>query len=154
MTAEISTAPETTDLERRVLAHERVLQSLIAYMSREEPGFLEHLARTFVLPMGLERREHDFTDTDSHAEDFVRAVARIDDAQGTAAPPLREMEDEGAPPLRDARDRSALPAPGDRVRTSLRNGIWTVVVDGVFAGDYSDWENAEAAATLERDAPC
>ena len=30
-------ASESADLERRVLAHERVLQGLIAYMARTEP---------------------------------------------------------------------------------------------------------------------
>ncbi len=29
-------SPETTDLERRVLAHERILQALIAYMARTD----------------------------------------------------------------------------------------------------------------------
>jgi hypothetical protein len=30
--------PETTDLERPVLAHERILEAFIAYMSRADPA--------------------------------------------------------------------------------------------------------------------
>ena len=36
-------SPETTDLERRMLAHERVLQALIAFMARMESRFAEPL---------------------------------------------------------------------------------------------------------------
>lgn len=153
MTAEISTAPESTDLERRVLAHERILQSLIAYMSRNEPRFLDHLAKTFVAPMNLERREQDFTDTDSHAEDFIRTVAQLDSTDVAAPPPVDEPKGQLPPPLRTAADASALLSQEDRVRTTLRNGIWTVVVDGVFAGDYTEREYAEAAAALARHVP-
>jgi hypothetical protein len=39
--------PESTDLERRVLAHERILKSLIAYMAQTESRFLNHLSKTF-----------------------------------------------------------------------------------------------------------
>jgi hypothetical protein len=48
-------SPETTDLERRVLAHERVLQALIAYMARTEPRFVDHLRERFVEPMSMMR---------------------------------------------------------------------------------------------------
>ena len=34
---------ETTDLERRVRAHEKVLQALIAFMARTEQRFIDHL---------------------------------------------------------------------------------------------------------------
>lgn len=50
-------------------------------------------------------------------------------------------------------DGSALLSRLDRVQTTFRNGIWTVVVDGAFAGDYTEREQAEAAAALERRLP-
>ncbi len=46
-------SPETTELERRVLAHERILQALIAYMARTEPRFVDHLRERFVEPMSM-----------------------------------------------------------------------------------------------------
>ena len=36
---------ENTDLERRVLAHERILQVLISHMAESEPKFLDRLER-------------------------------------------------------------------------------------------------------------
>ena len=38
---------ENTDLERRVLAHEQILQVLIAHMSEAEPRFLDRLQKIF-----------------------------------------------------------------------------------------------------------
>ncbi len=40
--------------------------------------------------------------------------------------------------------------PPSGVEIELRNGIWSVTVDGNFLGDYHAQEDAEAAATLER----
>ncbi len=57
-------ASEPTDLERRVLTHERILQALIAYMARTEPRFVDHLRERFVEPMELTRHEHDHRETD------------------------------------------------------------------------------------------
>ena len=39
---------EDTDLERRVLAQEKILQALSAHMSKAEPKCLERLQQTFV----------------------------------------------------------------------------------------------------------
>lgn len=147
------TKPEYTDLERRVLALERVLKSLIAHVARSEPAFLDDLAETFVVPMGMERREHDFVDTDSRAERVILAASQLyakdtdlSRAEGiTAALPALQTRMIG--------DGSPLASPVDRVRTSFRNGIWTVVVDGAFAGDYTEREHAEAAAARERHVP-
>ena len=144
------TKPENTDLERRVLAHERILKSLIAYMSRSEPRFLEHLTTIFVEPMDMERREHDFTDTDSYAEDFIRAATalNISTEPGGKLPKVNKGQARQPPwPLADDAPR----APEDkRVYTTFRNGIWTVVVDGSFSGDYSSRETADAAVAFLR----
>lgn len=78
----LSTTPsETTDLERRVLAHERVLQALIAYMARTEPRFIDHLRERFVEPMSMARHEHDHRETDDYAEEFTRAVMLLGEAR-------------------------------------------------------------------------
>lgn len=67
---------ENTDLERRVLAHERILQTLIAHMAESQPAFLRHLQLTFGDLAKLDRAEHDYTDTASYAEQFVRNIVR------------------------------------------------------------------------------
>lgn len=139
MTAGISTEADGTDLERRVLAQERILHSLIAYMSRTEPRLLEHLAKAVAAPLDMEHRRPDRTEADPAA---LAASSSVEEVRGQVAPPLRAAG-EGAVPL----------LPEDRVRTTFRNGIWTVVVDGVFAGDDTDREFAEAAAALERQVP-
>ncbi|MQP67908.1 hypothetical protein GE253_21555 [Niveispirillum sp. SYP-B3756] len=68
---------ENTDLERRVLAHERILQILIAHMTEAEPKFLERLQVKFSKPHGIGDNEHDFIDTDQYARDFIRMVVNI-----------------------------------------------------------------------------
>ena len=52
--------PEVTDLARPVLTHERILQSLIAYMSRNEPRFVDRLREMFVKPMTTARSKHEY----------------------------------------------------------------------------------------------
>ena len=51
-------SPETTDLERRVLAQEKKLQALRAFMARTEPRFIDHLRERFVAPMHMSRHQH------------------------------------------------------------------------------------------------
>jgi hypothetical protein len=41
---------QNTDLERRVLAHEQILQVLIAHMAEAEPKFLNRLKQIFTKP--------------------------------------------------------------------------------------------------------
>lgn len=143
-------SPDTTDLERRVLAHERILQSLIAYMSRTEPRFVDHLRERFVEPMAMARREHDYTDVDDYAEEFIRAVMRIGEVRVTKG--LKERD--GVPSAR-VPEQKRTPAPPsrsvvqrDRVQLKERGGIWEIRVDGVFRGDYHLKEHALAAAAL------
>lgn len=144
--------PETTDLERRVLAHERVLQSLIAYMSHTEPRFVEHLKKRFVEPMAMVRHEHDHRNADDYAEEFIRAVmilgeTKLPEAASSRVPvkPLLQPEEiqNSAHPYRPS-------AKAERVRVRERNGIWEVKVDGVFHGDYHDEGKALTVAALAR----
>lgn len=146
---------ETTDLERRVLAHERILQALIAYMSRTEPRFVEHLTAVFVEPMRMARHEHDYRDADDYAEEFIRAVRLLGDAR-----PHRSPEPDKAlkqPRLsrgtRSPRPSTTQPAQRERIQVRERNGIWEVRADGIFRGDYHRKENALAAAALLRLSP-
>ena len=141
-------SPETTDLEMRVLAHERILQSLIAYMSRTEPRFIDHLRVSFVEPMAMARREHDYWDVDDYAEDFIRAVMRLGETvehNRTTGRPVGVPREERtpAPPLRPV-------VQPDRVQLKERGEIWEVRVDGAFHGDYRLKDHALAAAALAK----
>jgi len=68
---------ENTDLERRVLAHEWILQILIAHMSEAEPKFLERLQQTFIEKLHPGAAEHDYTDTLEYAHRFIDQVVRL-----------------------------------------------------------------------------
>jgi hypothetical protein len=68
---------ENTDLERRVLAHERILQVLIAHMSEAEPKFLERLQRVFIEQRHIGMSEQDYTDTLGYVHQFIEQVARV-----------------------------------------------------------------------------
>jgi hypothetical protein len=139
---------EATDLERRVLAHERVLQALIAYMSRAEPRFVDHLRERFIEPMMHVGNEQDYRDSDYYAAEFIRAVIRLGDERmpsrcgsGTETGPAwvgqhGPSEDSG----RRGRD--------ERVQVRERHGIWAVTLDGAFYGDYHQEVHASAAAAL------
>jgi hypothetical protein len=70
---------ENTDLERRVLAHEQILQVLIAHMAEAEPKFLDRLQQIFTKHHTLGADEQDYTDTAAYAEQFIHQVARLRD---------------------------------------------------------------------------
>ena len=140
------TSAETTDLERRVLAHERILQALIAHITETEPKFLARLSERFSEPMQMVRREHDYTDTESHAEDFIRAVVRLgEEPMRESTPPVKSQSWSGRTAgLRGSNMPSAhVPA---RIQIYERGGVWQVIVDGRFYGQYMKEEHAQAVA--------
>jgi hypothetical protein len=71
---------ENTDLERRVLAHEQILQVLIAHMSEAEPKFLERLQNIFIEHRHPGATEQDYTDTLAYAQQFIGQVARLNES--------------------------------------------------------------------------
>lgn len=147
--------PETSDLERRVLAHERILQALIAYMARTEPRFVDHLRERFVEPMRMVQHEHDYRETDDYAEEFIRAVMLLGEAPAPKAKELDMTDKQPVPPKSNGGQGSSmnrLPQ-RDRVQVRERNGIWEVQVDGKFSGDYHQKEHALAAAALHKLSP-
>ncbi|KAA9008367.1 hypothetical protein F3S47_11525 [Histidinibacterium aquaticum] len=147
--------PESTDLERRVLAHQRVLQALIAYMARTDPRFIDHLRERFVEPMRMARHEHNHRETDDYAEEFIRAVMLLGDVR---APETKEPEMTAKPPVPPKSvggqgSSTNEPSQSGGVQVRERNGIWEVRVDGKFRGDYHQKEHALAAAALHRLSP-
>lgn len=148
-------ALESTDLERRVLAHERILQALIAYMARTEPRFVDHLRERFVHPMKLARHEHDHRETDDYAEEFIRAVMLLGEARAPNAKEPEMTDIKPVPPNNRGGQVSSMSRPAQRgwVQVRERNGIWKVQLDGKFRGDYHQKEHALAAAALHKLSP-
>ncbi len=143
---------ESTDLERRVLAHERVLQALIAYMARTEPRFIDHLRERFVEPMRMARHENDHRETDDYAEEFIRAVMLLGDVRAPKAKEPDVTDKQAVPPKSSGGQGSSMNRPAQRggIQVRERNGIWEVQVDGKFRGDYHQKEHALAAAALHK----
>lgn len=141
---------ENTDLEKRVLAHERVLQDLIAYMARTEPRFIEHLKERFVEPMRMARHEHDHRETEDYAEEFIHAVIRLEAVRAAQRKEPNAGHEQTRVPTGGQESAPGWPCPEQTrgVRIFERHGIWSVITDGKFHGDYCKEEHALAAAAL------
>ncbi len=68
---------ETTKLERQVLAHERILQAIIAHIDETEPKFLERLTATLAASSVSSASEQDFNATERRAAQFIRKVEAL-----------------------------------------------------------------------------
>lgn len=135
---------EGTDLERRVLAHERILQVLIAHMAETEPKFVAQLNAVFGENLPGSRREHDFTDTDAYADQFVRKVVELVEhhgQRGAIGEPMPRSSDlfHGDAPSRGV---SAV----TQLEVKRHAGIWEIIRDGQFYGHYDQDQPAFDAA--------
>jgi hypothetical protein len=86
-------AVETTHLERRVLAHERILQSLISHLAEADQEVLSRLKLAFGKGHNLGDYEQDYTSTEHYGDDFIRAVEAMvgcDDAPDAPFPPTTQ----------------------------------------------------------------
>lgn len=142
---------ENTELERRVLAHERILQTFIAHMSESEPKFLDRLSETFCVPLRKFRAEHDYTDTGSYAAEFIGTVVRLGKdavSKWPAAAAARNLQ-AGALPKGAIDVGRLFPLP--RIQVHQAGGIWHVTRDGQFYGDFHEERHAlEAVETAGR----
>ncbi|QDY70262.1 hypothetical protein FPZ52_06335 [Qingshengfaniella alkalisoli] len=135
-----------------MLAHERVLQALIAYMARTEPRFINHLNERFVEPMRMAKHEHDHRETDDYAEEFIRAVILLGEARVLHPEEPNVINKQSGSPKGQKRERPFMerPAKFDPVQVRERNGIWEVMAEGKVRSDYHQKEQALAAAALLR----
>lgn len=67
---------EVTVLERRVLAHERILQALISRLAEDDPNILVELKAHFGSGHDLGEYEQDYVSTDHYGDHFIRSVER------------------------------------------------------------------------------
>jgi hypothetical protein len=137
---------ENTDLERRVLAHEQILQALMAQLAQSQPSFLDQLQGRF----GAVRRgayEHDYVETADYAEAFLREVARLVRV-GVTRPAALDVAAGGAcaEPVRAVLDESVI------IHSARSRGVWHVTRNGTFVGDYlSEPAARQAAESVARD---
>lgn len=129
---------ENTDLERRVLAHEQILQALMAQLAEGQPQLLDRMHERFASA----RRgayEHDYVETADYAEAFLREVARLVRVRCASTQPE---------PASAERPMEARPPPADAViiHSARAHGVWRVTQDGAFVGDYLAEAPARAAA--------
>ena len=70
-------AVEDTDLERRVLAHERILQGLIRHLAEQDARILNDLRHTFGRGHALGQDEQDHISTKQYAEKFLDEIEQL-----------------------------------------------------------------------------
>jgi hypothetical protein len=88
-------AVETTHLERRVLAHERILQSLISHLAEADPEVLSRLKRAFGKGHNLGDYEQDFTSTEHYGDHFIRAIEAMTGRDDGPGAPFRPNAHDG-----------------------------------------------------------
>lgn len=71
---DVSMSIENTDLERRVLAHERILQALILELASDDRRIFDRMRSTFARGHDLGEHELDFTSTNQYAEQFISCI--------------------------------------------------------------------------------
>ena len=151
-------AVEDTDLERRVLAHERILQALSADIAEAEARFVSRLSALDSEPSPEGGHEGEPADSPAYADQFVQEVLRLIERRSD-----REALREPAPPENGADGQAGGPAAGSvtnserpvgpvvtKIEVRHQAGIWQVTRNGRFHGHYrSDqpaFDAADAAA--------
>jgi hypothetical protein len=74
---------DTTALERKVLAHEQILQVLIGHLAETDPKFLDRLKAVFTRHHNLGVNEQDYFDTAQYAEQFIREIEKMQEYKAT-----------------------------------------------------------------------
>jgi hypothetical protein len=136
----------TTDLERRVRAHEQVLQALIAYMVETDPKVLERMKAAFTRPVRLVQADG-YTDTAAYAAAFVRAVIRLGhDDNAPADASLVSRWDDLWPTVGEAN----LAHENHPVQFTVqrRDDLWEVLRDGRLVGGFVSHKGALDAALI------
>lgn len=158
-------ADQNTDLERRVLAHERILQFLIGELGHDDPPLLDRLALRFA-PQGRGADAHEHTDAEDYAEQFVREIRKLGEDRPAPVPVRAKKPDndavavplaalaKGAPASSPAPPPAPAPAPAPAqvpvaVGVRKRSGVWEVRTNDGHHGDYRQRSDAIEAALTE-----
>ncbi len=65
---------QCNEVDRRVLAHARILQTLIRYLAEDKPEILVRLTSAFGISHNIGANEQDFVSAEQCAEQFIRAI--------------------------------------------------------------------------------
>lgn len=134
----------TTDLERRVLAHEQVLQALIAYLVESDPKILERMKAAFSRPVRVVPPFGQI-DTAAYAAAFVREVVRLgnEDGASSALSPVSLWDD-----LWPTAGETDLANENVAVLfvVQQRDDLWEVLRDGRLMGGFVSQKGALEAA--------
>ena len=65
---------EVTEVERRLLAHERILQALIGHLADDDPEILVQLKARFGSRHDLGQYEQNYVSTDDYGDHFIRSI--------------------------------------------------------------------------------
>ena len=65
---------ECTEVDRRVMAHARILQTLIRYLAEDRPEILHRLTAAFGIGHNIGADEQDYVSTEQFGEHFMRAI--------------------------------------------------------------------------------
>ena len=135
---------DTADLERRVLAHEQVLQALIAYLVESDPKILERMKAAFSRPVRIVP-PFGQTDTAAYAAAFVREVIRLGDKDGASTGPSPiSLWDDLWPTAGEANLANENVAVLFVVQH--RDDMWEVLRDGRLIGGFVSQKGALEAA--------
>ncbi len=143
---------EDTDLERRVLAHEQILQALIAHMVETEPRFLDRLSTTFSHPVRMNPEHPERTDTAAYAAQFVREVIKLGVNEGQTPEVVSRWDD-----LWPTHGEANLVNENVPVHFEVRQGeeLWEVIRNGRLHGGFVSRAGAlEAAQVAVHDVFC
>lgn len=69
-----ATPNEVTEVERRLLAHERILQALIGHLAEDDPDILVQLKARFGSGHNLGQYEQNYVSTDEYGDHFIRSI--------------------------------------------------------------------------------
>lgn len=133
------------DADRRALAHEQILQALIAHMVETEPRFLERLSATFSNPVRLGPPPEGYTDTAAYAARFVREIIRLGEVQNAPQVSSRVAlwDDLWPTSGEDNLRRENVPV---HFEIRPRDDMWEVLRDGRLIGGYISRTGALEAA--------
>jgi hypothetical protein len=134
---------QATDIERRVAAHDQILQALIAYLVESDTKILEHMREALSQPVKI--GPDAFTDSAAYAARFVREVIRRDVARFPAASPSPTAlwDDLWPTSGEDQLLNENVPV---RFEILQRDDMWEVLRNGKLCGGYISRKNALEAA--------
>ena len=136
---------DVEDLERRVIAHARILQSLIVHIAKDQPHFISHFENCFVETMKMSQHEQDHHEIEDYTEEFIRKVrSTLQKSQKVDSTTSVRIS---KPHFLDNNHSEVITITGENkgVKIVKDGEIWHVKLDGSFWGDFHTRDDALSA---------